>query len=399
VIDVLQELVEALAQTLKRSVAVDDVGLRLLASSAHFEDVDPARMGSLVGRRVSGAVRDHVMRAGVQNWHEPKVLPAEPELGLALDRLCFPLRSKYELLGFMWLLDDGTLEQSEIALGRESADRIQDLLVRKVQSEVDVDFEIEAIVQALLAGDFASRKQAAEDLRDLGLFQRAEVFSVVVVTTKQQRPRPPESTVRDAVRRAFAQATQGHLRDLFAYSVGSNHSLLVVGHRAEPSHAQRVAAAQAVHEAMDRFAPEVAAISAIGTSEMVDRLSRVHEAFDQASTASEVALSQEKAIAVWDENPLECLLRSWLRPRLAPHMVPTVIGDLMRQPEETIRVVEAFLDAGGNAATVASSLHLHRTTVYYRLNRLKENLGIDLNDGPTRLLVHLWLKGRHFSGS
>lgn len=394
-IDVLQELVDALAERLQRSVAVDDAGLRLLASSAHFEDVDAARLNSLVGRRVSGAAHDYIMQAGVQNWREPTVLPAHPALGFDRDRLCFPLRSKYELLGFMWLLDDGTLTSSEVTEAREIAERVQDLLALKSQSEADAEIEMEAVVLALLAGDPAARRQAAEDLRNLGLFRRAEEFFVVAVQAKPASHGPSETTVRDAVRRALIQAMQGHPRDAFASAVGSTTSLLIVGRRVPPSYAQRVGPARAVREAIERSAPEVAAVSTVGTSQVVNQLCRIYEAFDQASRACHVAAASGSSTAVWDDHPLEALLSSWLQPQLPLHLVPNVIEELMRQPAGTIEVVEAFLDAGSNVATIADAMHLHRTTVYHRLSRLKE-AGIDLNDGSTRLLVHLWLKGRRF---
>lgn len=396
-IDVLQELVEALAQELGRSVAVDDGGIRLLASSAHFEDVDAARMSSLVGRRVSGEIREYVMRAGVQNWHKPTVLPANPALGLDRDRLGFPLRSRYELLGFMWLLDDGTLKADEVDLAKDTAHRIQELLALRTQSEHDADDEIESLVLALAADEARSREQAAEELRDKGLFLRTDFFSVVAVSAKPNPGRLAESITRDTIRRGFAAAIQGHLRELYAYSIGDKQSFLVIGHRTKPSHAQMMAAGRAVEDAISRSAPASPLMVTIGTSQIVDQLSRVHEAMDQALSACEVARASGQASAAWGDAPLDALLSSWLRTSLDCHLVPPSIEKLMQQPVETIEIVEAYLDAGSNVAIVANALHLHRTTVYYRLNRLKMSTGIDLQDGDTRLLVHLWLKGRRFS--
>jgi hypothetical protein len=393
-IDALQELVEAVAQELQRSVAVDDASLRLLASSAHFEDVDPARLGSLVGRSVSHEVRDYVLRAGVQNWRTPTVLRAKPELGLERDRLCFPLRSTFELFGFMWLLDDGTVEESEIAVAHETAERIQELLALRAQSEADADLEMETVVLALLGPDPASRVRAAEDLRAMGLFARAESFSVVKVRTAHGSLEA-EAAVRDVVRRGMGAATAGQLRGQCAYAVGAEQSVLVVGHRSEPTSTQRASIGRTIHQEMLRFGPETAADSTIGTSRPISRLSQVFEALDQASTACDVAASTGEACVLWDQHPLESLLHSWLRPGLDTHLVPEALRRLMEQPSDVIAVVEAFLDDGGNVSSVAETMHLHRTTVYYRLNRLKETTGIDLNDGATRLLVHLWLKGRH----
>ncbi len=56
----------------------------------------------------------------------------------------------------------------------------------------------------------------------------------------------------------------------------------------------------------------------------------------------------------------------------------------------------AWLDAGGNAPAAADALHVHRTTLHYRLDRVRELTGADLDDGATRLRLHLGLEvARH----
>ena len=40
----IQEQVDTLARTLQRSVAIDDVGINLVAVSKHFDDADDARV-------------------------------------------------------------------------------------------------------------------------------------------------------------------------------------------------------------------------------------------------------------------------------------------------------------------------------------------------------------------
>lgn len=390
--DVLQELVEALAQDLERSVAVDDAGLRLLASSTHFEDVDGARLGSLAGRRVTGAAREHVLRAGAPSWREPTRLPAHPEAGIEKDRLCFPLRSRYELLGFLWLLDDGTLTDADVAQAAESAARIQDVLIHRSESELDADAEIEALVLGLLATD---PEEAADGLRRLGLFRRADAFSVLVVRTEAGGTGPSGRSVRDAVRRGLSHALQGRLRESFASATGAERSLLLVGHRGTPPPRQLLTLATTIHDEVARFAPDVASVATVGVGDPVALLADAPRAFDQASVAAEVARDRGDVAAAWADHPLETVLRSWIGPVIRRATVPDVLHRLMAEPDELVDALEAYLDAGGRVTVTAARLHLHRTTIYYRLNRLQESAGIDLDDGPTRLLVHLWLKARH----
>src|SRR5580658_5474277 len=48
-----------------------------------------------------------------------------------------------------------------------------------------------------------------------------------------------------------------------------------------------------------------------------------------------------------------------------------------------------YFDSGCNIDRAAAELSVHRSTLKYRLKRIRELLGRDLNDGPTRLDLHL----------
>ncbi|MFZ2049336.1 MAG: helix-turn-helix domain-containing protein [Solirubrobacteraceae bacterium] len=54
----------------------------------------------------------------------------------------------------------------------------------------------------------------------------------------------------------------------------------------------------------------------------------------------------------------------------------------------------AWLRNGGNVPATAAELHVHRQTVRYRLTRLRELLGSDLDDPDRRLEIELALRGR-----
>lgn len=51
-----------------------------------------------------------------------------------------------------------------------------------------------------------------------------------------------------------------------------------------------------------------------------------------------------------------------------------------------------FLDCAGQAGRTAAELGIHRQTLYYRLSRVEQLTGLDLDDGEDRLLLHMGLK-------
>ena len=78
--------------------------------------------------------------------------------------------------------------------------------------------------------------------------------------------------------------------------------------------------------------------------------------------------------------------------RLAPLAELTPAG--RARMEETAL---AFVQHGGNAAAMARALHLHPQTVRYRLNRLRELLGDQLDDPEARFELELALRSARFA--
>ncbi|HIC90374.1 MAG TPA: PucR family transcriptional regulator [Anaerolineae bacterium] len=73
-----------------------------------------------------------------------------------------------------------------------------------------------------------------------------------------------------------------------------------------------------------------------------------------------------------------------------------ILGPLLaydaRQGSELVRTLEIWLQHHGNLSQAAATLHLHRNTMAYRLERIKAITGLDLQNADDRLLLHIALK-------
>jgi purine catabolism regulator len=61
---------------------------------------------------------------------------------------------------------------------------------------------------------------------------------------------------------------------------------------------------------------------------------------------------------------------------------------------EFITTLEAFFEEHGNLTQTAKRLHVHRNTLLYRMDRIREISNLDLDNAETRLAVHLALRIR-----
>jgi hypothetical protein len=79
---------------------------------------------------------------------------------------------------------------------------------------------------------------------------------------------------------------------------------------------------------------------------------------------------------------------------------PRRLGDISPAAELLCRdgdslqrqTIETYLDAGGQARTACELLHIHRTTLYYRLENMPQLVRDALDDGMKRSTLHLSLK-------
>ena len=80
------------------------------------------------------------------------------------------------------------------------------------------------------------------------------------------------------------------------------------------------------------------------------------------------------------------------RDRSAPERICPGISALLNERGQMYRqTIRCYLDCAGHAQQAATQLHIHRTTLHWRLARMAELIPLDLRRGEDRLKLHLAL--------
>jgi PucR family transcriptional regulator, purine catabolism regulatory protein len=148
------------------------------------------------------------------------------------------------------------------------------------------------------------------------------------------------------------------------------------------------------------LAPERLALTA-GIGRSADGTITYHAALREASQAAEIAATLPGGSATLHFAHLGALrlifhlagnpeLQAFQRDLLGP----LETYDRVHR-SELLQTLEAFFRAGGNHVQAARDLNIHRNTLIYRLDRIRDLLdGVDLEDPDTRLNLQLALKIR-----
>jgi hypothetical protein len=257
--------------------------------------------------------------------------PAVPEAEM-LPRWCVPLRSGRELLGYLWVLDgDETITEARLPEIVACAELAAAFLAQSPMTSEGRERRRATLLARLAAG------RDDDAARDLIALEDLDPATAVVVS-------------------APGAADGWPLRDEMTAHVNP--------------------------------APRM-----VATSGPPLPLARLHLAVHRAIVTRQ-ALRAGAALArpSWDA------LGSWHLVAAAPpdlavadvHRGAQVLARLARP--DLMVTARTVLDHGGDIARAAAALHIHRTTLYYRIERIEAVTGVNLKTSPERDDLHMALR-------
>ncbi|GAA3816375.1 PucR family transcriptional regulator [Streptomyces chiangmaiensis] len=377
-----QELVDEISALLGAPATLENRDFELIAFAAYDSDgefdeadLDPVRTRSILTRRSTAAVRRWFEGFGITRATGPVRIPPTPEAGVYRGRICLPVRHRSVVLGYVWLLaDEPGPSEAQLSAAMEVAARIGDLLADEAQAGADLTRELRAVLTAERGWQ---QDMAVAELRT-ALGARAEGLHTVVCVAPWPSADPDEAPSVRTLPAATALCVVPW------DGLGQCLAVLVRLRSAEVLTPALGAAARLLREAED---PRAAA----GVADARHGLAELGAAWQEASGAARAALAEPRLgpVAEWTSIGPYRLLTS-LPPRAAQD--PAVRALLSPVHRELAHTAEVFLDCAGQAGRTAAALGIHRQTLYYRLARVEQLTGLDLDDGEARLLLHMALK-------
>ncbi|QES48073.1 PucR family transcriptional regulator [Streptomyces venezuelae] len=425
-----QDLVDEISALLDAPATLENRDFRLIAFGAHDSEddlaMDPVRTRSILTRQSTAAVRSWFEGFGIARATGPVRIPAAPEAGVNRGRICLPVRFRGIVHGYVWLLDaEPGPDPEQLAAAMEVAERIGLLLAEEAKAGADLSREFRA---ALTAGRGRERELRVAALRAaLGAGADGLHAVVCVAPWTGDAPASVQGAAAVCVAPLRAAGTDGGPGS----GAGAGAEPGAVGGSGDGGAvpAQPALAVLVRLRSADLLAPAVTTAGrllagtggpaagpgagpvtgpttgaptrtpapAAGVGRPVRGLAELPEAWAQATAAARAALAQPKLgpVAEWDRiGPYRMLAALTADP--APD--PAVKALLGPAHPELARTAEVFLDCAGQAGRAAAALGIHRQTLYYRLSRVEQLTGLDLDEGEDRLLLHMALKAARLPG-
>ncbi|WP_214806183.1 helix-turn-helix domain-containing protein [Exiguobacterium sp. s46] len=395
----LDDLAEAIGIALNAPITIEDRNHRLLAYSTHTADTDPARVATIIGRRVPESVIDQLWKDEViqslATQDDPLIISARTDVGLN-DRVAIAIKQDSEILGYIWSIARSTpFTPSELADLKKGALLAQRQLLaidmqkkRKEEQTEQFFFELlhEELSESEILKMFSKLHVAPPGISRLTVIRFSEAITprladrLRYLLTIQQTVRPLlyaydetdfilwiSTNDRDAEQErlqfdAFIQSFRQLLAERFDYTdFVAASSEVFTGVQAIPERYEEAGIVLRLKDAFPFELKNVTRYERLGLFQLLP-------IFSERLRRRTVRLEEIERLRAYD----------------------------VKHASSLCETLEWFLHYDGNVKQVASHLHVHPNTILYRMRRIEEEAGIRMESLPERALLYLYLKADRY---
>jgi PucR family transcriptional regulator, proline-responsive transcriptional activator len=393
----VQATIDEIAATLGAGVSLDDLTGRLIAYSAQHGSADDARVRSLLNREVPEDIRAWEASHGTDTAVEPIVIAPNDDLKMQA-RICIPLIHRGVRTGLLYVIDpqapdDPARVTNTVDTIADQAELLATVLYEMASPHLDERHQREMDFFNACRGD----PSALAGLANWPAVRSATSLRLAVSIFASEEGVTPVSEARAAQMRLARQQTVSRYPTVIAGSVQDTHTVVLLRPDNEANAAlrlhQRLAAASGVGQPGDASGERLYT----GVTENISSIDELPQAYRRAIIAAQTAAVEPESgtIASWETIGPYRIIGTRMR---TDGTVSELLETLIKADTsgELLNTLEVFYDQHDNIKAVADTLHLHRTSLYYRLHKIRDIVGVDPLNGAARLELHLALKARRW---
>ena len=377
-----QELAEMLADLVGHSISIENDQFEAIANK-NIANVDSARRytiehGRTNPRLIEALEVEYLPR--IRDSLRPLELPEMPDLGLEMERLLAPIVVHGEIYGYMWIIADVHALTPIDMMAIEIGATVAALLMLYQESLQTAEASLKGSLMAqLIEGKGGPQTILSDQSLRYGVDLRLPWRMLLVNIRNGQSP-----TATRAYRTINQVLAQNEARAVAAQFAGQ---VVILSQDDQDANAL-------ARTLLDRLETSGGEVS-IGISAVYNGGEQVGAAHHQCNEVLDIAarLSIGQRINGFDDlGYIHTLYHAGPASLAQIRQVPILRQLLDERQADLFNTLETYLDAGGNSVQTAELLNIHRSTLNYRLTRIREICAVDLSSPDTRLNLQIALK-------
>ncbi|MDN4524700.1 PucR family transcriptional regulator [Fictibacillus fluitans] len=390
----LESLADTISEVLHCPVTIEDANHRLLAYSTHEDSTDPARIATIIGRRVPEKVINSLWRDGViprlQSSDEPLRISSISKVGLG-DRVAVSIRKNEEVLGYIWALEvDRHIAEEELGLLKMAAQSAKNQLLQHYTGSRRKQESLQEFFWKLLTGHMNTEEAILGSLRELGIMPGSPV-SVLIFQFPQEIDAAFEKNVS-----YITSVNQSVKAQLTATDENQMIMLVTSSRKEELRDILQEFIRSFTQQMAERFG--VKGITA-GFGGVYSTYQLTEKSFKEAQQV--IKIKDRFSEGVEDLFGYESLgIYQFLDVIHEQQQASRYRNPSLAKLQEYDRLhktdlyetLDTYLSAGSNTHQTAAILHIHLNTLTYRLKRIAEVGQIDFKNTNQKTMLYLDLQ-------
>ncbi|WP_026136292.1 PucR family transcriptional regulator [Paenibacillus shenyangensis] len=389
-VDSLQTLAEMISEVMGSPVTIEDEGHRLLAYSTHDPSTDPARIATIVGRKVPEHVQRALYESGAMqrllDSEEPQHIRELSEVGLR-SRMAISVRHYDEVIGYIWLLEnDGSYTTAQLQQFKRGAQIAASKMMQQQQRQQKME-----LLRRLLNGRFQSEQEAAQQSQEAGVELPVSGYVLIM----EQNGQPDTRSWYDKV----VQASSEYAVKVHLHLLEPNRLILLCGMNNRLQSDSSAELSARIHMIITRLRlllPVEGIYYAAG--EGFGSALHIQRSYRQARELITLHqhLPETHTIHYYPDAGFYRYLNAMQR---EAEQFPVSWGPIERlaaydreHNSNLLQTLSVFLDHDSDAKQAAAQLHVHTNTLNYRLRRIAEVGHVNLDSMAEKVTLYLELK-------
>jgi hypothetical protein len=385
----LFDVVDTIARLLGGSVVVEDVDFRVLAYSAvPGQPNDEGRRSAILNRRIAERWLQWLEESGIRERlvKSDELVRLDNPWATSLIRYIQPIRASDQLVGYLWLYFETELDADAPRTILEFAHLLGPELARR--SPTLTENPGGHVLRQFLAGGLSASHAASI----LGVDEHSNIV-VIAVDVDVEATKSDAVIIQSRAVRALALYTQMHLASSLVGTVDQQIYLLHASPRLKPDVA---AIMRAISKHLTRAVQTKVRAAAGG----------IHQGLAEAEISrneADLTLRVLRTRNDWERDGLFASMRHDIvlneivdvlraRPILVRGLLDRLITHDRQYNTDYVTTLRVYINSFGDMRAAAQSLNLHPNSLRYRVKRVTEIGGLDLDDPKLRLALQLLLE-------
>jgi DNA-binding PucR family transcriptional regulator len=390
----LENLADKISDVLSCPVTIEDQNHRLLAYSTHEDGTDPARIATIIGRRVPEKVVNSLWKEGViprlQDSDNPVRVSSINKVGLG-DRAAVSIRKNNEVLGYIWVLEvEKKLTADDMQLLKLAAISAKSQLLQLQIGTKKKEENRQELFWKMLTGNLPLEERILEKLHELNILPTLPAAVFILQLQEEITP----ALEKDIL---YIAAVNQKMNVLLS-AADSNQMILLASPagKEQPLEQAKMFIQSFFTHMEERFS--VTDVKAAYGS-LVSSFTHVEKSYKEAVSVlsvqeklggETVSLNGYHELGIYQF--LNVIYEKQQKQGYQNEMLQKLRDYDQLHNTELYQTLETYLSLDENLNKSADLLHIHMNTLLYRLKRISEITSIDLKSPHQKIMIYLDFK-------